>query len=332
MSRRARRASPHPFAGGLRDHGAGAGVVGQRHDRCVVEPEAHHRVEDLLLGGFVVQVRARGAARRDRAAHPLPRVVLRVGVADAAQQLGVCGHHVEGLHEGFLRDLPVAGQHLLHVRLGVAAREVPVVEFGELAEVLAQRDLVGVEADEDEAAPGVHAHLRQREGLVLHLREVPTRRHSLQFPVEVPAEAVELALQLARPAAAGIAQPTAAVQAGVVEPADHLVRAADQQDRDVRDLVDLEVAGFAQPFLAARELPGVPPDRLLLQRKHVAVEVEVGRNVRGPEVAAPGASQELGHLVRVGVEQVLVARARGARGLRFDRRHCPPPCSVNPAR
>src|SRR5262249_53977052 len=152
----------------------------------------------------------------------------------------------------------------------------------------------------------------------------------LEGALEVPAEAVELALQFTgRPGA--VAQSTAAVQARVPEAADDPVRAADQQDREVRDLVDLDVADLTQPFLPTGELPDVAPDPLLLQGKHVAVEVEADRDVRDAEVAAAGAAQERRDVVGVGVEQVGVAGSGAACRARLGRGHPAVPSSANPA-
>ena len=174
---------------------------------------------------------------------------------------GMGGDDVHRLHERLLGDLPVAAQHLRHVDLDEAVLERPPGEVVvELADVLRQRRRRRVGVDEHEPAPGRDLHLAQAPvGRILDLREVPRARDVQQRPVDLPAEAVERAAELRRPAAALGPQQAAAVQAHVVERLDRARAAAHDEVRAAGDVVDQVVADVGEVLLAAGHLPGAVP-------------------------------------------------------------------------
>ena len=173
---------------------------------------------------------------------------------------------MEGLHERFLRDLPVHPHGLGDVDARVAVLQRPAgEEGGQVAEVVGEGFAIEIGIDEDEAAPRPDAHLRQLELGRFDLREVPSARDALELAVQRPAEAVERALELLDPAAS-VAQGAPPMQAGVDVSLDPVRPGlgTHQQDRGVADVVDLGVADLGKHLLAAGELPHPRPQSLLL--------------------------------------------------------------------
>ena len=99
-----------------------ADLVGIETRRWLLAPQGEHLLHHPgLVDARVGQVRAGGGERHHVPVHvQAPGVVLGTGVRRHRQDLRVRGDHVVGLHEGFLRHLPVTGNDLRHVRGQVA--------------------------------------------------------------------------------------------------------------------------------------------------------------------------------------------------------------------
>ena len=91
-------------------------------------------------------------------------------------------------------------QPLGHVQIDVAILELPRVDvrlrFG--TEILGERGRIRIHVDEHETAEQLDLRLRQRELLAIDVREVPVADDALVRAVDVPAPAVEAALEFAR--------------------------------------------------------------------------------------------------------------------------------------
>ena len=137
------------------------------------------------------------------------------------------------------------------------------------------------------------------------------RRDVLQAAVEVPGEAVERAADL-RAVAVVLLELAASVEAGVGERLDGVGRRAHDQVRAAGDVVERVVTDARDVLLAAGELPHPRPQPLLLQLVPLAGDVVLDRDVGVAEEPRRLLAQDVGDLVGVGVEQVLVAQAGGA--------------------
>lgn len=245
-------------------------------------------------------------------------VVLRVGVRQPRQHLRVGGDHMEGLDERVLGHLPVAGQHLRDVQRLVAVLQRPDVVLVEGAAIALEGLRVRVHVDEDEAAPGRHLGLGERELLRSDMREVPGTGRSLHGAVEVPGETVERAAELADVAAAG-AQLAAAVQAHVDVRADLVGGRPYDDQRVVADLVDLVVADLRDLALQAGELPHASPHLPHLAFRPFAGDEARGVDVLAADVVVPVVPQGGGNGAAVLVEVVLDGGPGAPRGDRLRR-------------
>src|SRR6476659_6155108 len=216
--------------------------------------------------------------------------------------------HVERLHEGFLRDLPIHPQNLGDVHAGVTVLQRPALEERrQFAKVFLERFAVRIRIYEDEAAPGADPNLREPERVRLDLREVPRTRHALELSGKRPAKTVERALQLADPASA-VTQGAAAMQARVDVRLDAVTTGygANQQDRRVADVIHLGVADFRQDLLAAGELPHARPEPLLLELVELPGQIALDRDVGLAEIDGLVASHGRRYGLAVAIQQVLV--------------------------
>jgi hypothetical protein len=271
----------------------------------VLGPE--HGPDDLDVVERAAEVLA---AHADRGDHPADvgavDVVLGQRVGGRGQELGVDGHRVVRLDEGFERDLPVARHRPDDVGAEVALPQRPRREVrGEVLEVVVERWRLGVDVDEHEPAPRPDLGLRQAERRLLDLREVPRRGDLEQAPVEVPAEPVVRAPEGLDVTRAG-AELGAAVEARVVERRDRVRAGADDDERPVGDLVEDRVADLGDLLLTARHLPDVAPHVVDLALVEVSVEVARGRDAARLEEAGGRRPEAHGDRARLLVEQRLV--------------------------
>ena len=117
-----------------------------------------------------------------------------------------------------------------------SSRSAQAVSAGTASRNSAERLGVEVEVHEHHRAPGVDLHGDQRVVVVEHA-ELPARRHLAQPAVEAPRPAVERAADLGQLGARPAAQLAAAVQAHVLERAQHAVVAAHDEHREAPDAV-----------------------------------------------------------------------------------------------
>src|SRR2546430_16441523 len=105
---------------------------------------------------------------------------------------------VEGFHECFLGDLPVAAEDFCDVRLLVAAFQWPSLELiAQLAtEKIFERLRILIGIDEDEAAPSGDLRFGERPFGGLELRKIPRTGNELEGSIEIPGEAVKRAAKL----------------------------------------------------------------------------------------------------------------------------------------
>ena len=132
---------------------------------------------------------------------------------------------------------------------------------------------VGVEVHEHHRAPGVDLHVDERVVVVEHAELAP-RRHLAQAAVEVPRPAVERAADLGEVGAGAAAQLAAAVEAHVLERAQHAVVAADDQHREPPDAVLVPVARAARRGRRCRRAARRAATRSVISRCE-----ELGRRV-----------------------------------------------------
>ena len=125
-------------------------------------------------------------------------------------------------------------------------------------EELVERLGVGVEVHEDQRAPRAHLHVDQRVVVVEHA-ELAARRHLAQPAVESPRPAVERAADLRQVRARAAAELAPAVEAHVLERAQHVVVAAHDEHRVLTDAVLEPVARLRDVVDGARELPRARP-------------------------------------------------------------------------
>ena len=238
-------------------------------------------VVDALPAGLPVEMRAGHARGGHRPAVVAEDVVAAVGVAERFHQRGMGRHHVVALHEGLLAGLPVHRHELGDVR-----RLVPVLErhefevVGEVAQVVGQWRGVPVGVDEHEAVPDADQGFGQPVVGHVHIGKVPLAGDLPQRAVELPAPAVEGAAKAGRAPPVVLAQLAAPVQAGVAVGLDLVGGGADDQERQVRDVVDVVVADLGDLFLQASELPHAAPQPLDFKVVDVLRVVDAGRHPR----------------------------------------------------
>jgi len=224
----------------------------------------------------------------------------------------VGGVDVERFAERLLGDLPVGLDDLRDVGLHVAVAQVPAVEVGgQLPDELLEGLSVRIGVDEDEPVPRPDLDFGQVEALIRHVRKVPLGGDVLQAAIEVPGEAVERAADL-RAVAVVLLQLTTAVQAGVREGLDGVRRRPHDDVRPADDVVHGVITDPRDVLLAAGELPHPGPQPLLLQVVPLPRDVMIDRQVLVAEEPRRLLTQDLGDLVGIGVEQLLIAHAGGA--------------------
>src|SRR5581483_1080958 len=218
------------------------------------------------------------------------------------------GDDVEGLHEGLLRDLPVASQDLRDVSLLVAALQRPSRELAiELVtEELAQRLRIGVGIDEYEAAPRADFRFRQRPFGRLDMGEIPLAGNVSQGAVDIPCKAVKRTSKLPRSPALLLAQDSTAMEACVVKGLDALGGRANDEKRHPGDLINDMIADFGNILLAAGHLPYPLPQPFDLELEEFAGDVTFDGDFGGRQLDRILHPENLGHRMRVGVEQVLI--------------------------
>ena len=253
--------------------------------RRLVEADVEHRIEHLLLARLPREQRAGRPARVDGPVHLAEHVVLAVLVAEPHELLGVRCGDVEGLHERLLGHLPVRLVNPGDVGLHEAVFEPPTCEvLHDDAEVLLQGRGAEIGVEEHEAAPPLDQDGNQSELFGIGLGEVPRRREMGERALEVPREAVEWASQHLGVARL-VDESAAAVTAYVPEALDRVGRRAYEHERQVADLVDVGVADVRDMLLTTGELPGSPPDTLLLPLVELAAGVPLDGDVGRAQVA-----------------------------------------------
>src|SRR5437867_4971927 len=107
-----------------------------------------------------------------------------------------------GLLERLDRQLPVGLEGFDNMRSYVAVLELPGLDMLDrfLAEIIFQRWRVGIHVDPHKAAQRLHLGFGQAEFCRIGVREIPRADDFLVGAVDVPAPAMEAALELARPA------------------------------------------------------------------------------------------------------------------------------------
>ena len=274
-------------------------------------------VVDALPAGLPVEMRAGHAGGGHRPAVVAEGVVAAVGVAERFHQRGMGRHHVVALHEGLLAGLPVHRHEL-----GDVCRLVPALErhefevVGQVAQVVGQRRGIAVGVDEHEPVPGVDQSLGQPVVGHVHIGKVPLAGDLPQRAVELPAPAVEGAAKAGRAPPVVLAQLAAPVQAGVAVGLDLVGGGADNQERQVRDVIDVVVADLGDLFGEAGELPRAAPQSLDFQVMDVVRVVHPGRHPRVARQVLADSPQDVRYRMRVVVEQLVIAdpsRAIGAR-------------------
>ena len=216
--------------------------------------------------GLPLEVGAGEAVRRDRPGERAERVVLGDRVAHAGQQLRVGGDHVVRLHEGLLRDLPVAAQDLADVHLLEAVLERPVGELrGEVAEVLGERvaqsgsRFTNTNPPHVSTCTGGRSKSSRSTCSKSHLHGAclnePSRFHAKPWKAQRSSSS--------RPSYS--LQHPAAVPADVAERADGVGRRPHDEDRDADDVVGDVVADLGDVLLAAGHLPDPLPHLLDLE-------------------------------------------------------------------
>ena len=198
-------------------------------------------------------------------------------------------------------QLPVGRQGFVDMAVNVAVFQLPLRdmrhEFG--AEIVRQRRRVVIHVDEHEAAPTVRPWPRAvKTCRRFDMGEIPIADRFLQRAVEVPAPAVEAALEFAGATlAAGGAQLGAAMQAGIVIGANIVLSDTRDDERVPADIVDVIVAHFRDMLLAAGELPGAGPQIVKLLFGVGGIDVAIDGDVliaeefdRTRERTQPGAA------------------------------------------
>src|SRR5436309_5595582 len=105
-----------------------------------------------------------------------------------------------GLLERLDRQLPVGLEGFDDMRSYVAVLEVPGLDMLErfLAEIVLERWRIRIHVDPDETAQRLHSRFGQAEFGRVRMREIPGADDFLVGAVDVPAPAMEAALELAR--------------------------------------------------------------------------------------------------------------------------------------
>jgi len=226
-------------------------------------------------------------------------------------------HHVVALHERLLARLPVHRHQLGDVRRLVPALERHECEVvGQVAQVIGERRGVAVGVDEHEAVPGADQGFGQPVIGHIDIGEVPLAGDLPHRAVELPAPAVEGAAKAGRAPPVVLAQLAAPVQAGVAVGLDLAGSGADDQERQVCDVVDVVIADLGNLLREAGELPRAAPQPLDFKVMDILRVVHAGRHPRVARCVLADSPQHLRHWVRVVVEQLVVtdpSRAVGAR-------------------
>ncbi len=274
---------PGPPRPERRQHQGGDVLGGQRQQQVGVDQLA--LVAHPLVVVEVGERRPLGGPALGEGPGPLPvgYAALPVKVPTAPEgghqvaQLGVDRAAVVALVEVLGDDLPVGGDV---VDLGRASSQVgqrvAPHALGDGAELVGQgRRLVRREVHEDPAAPGVHAHRVEPEGVAvepLHEGGPP------QATVEAVAPGVVRTADAARDVAGaggsvggGVHQRRAPVAAQVVEAPQGPVLVPDQEDRlpghvhreEVPGTIDVLGAGHDEPLAGEEPFPLLSPDRVV---------------------------------------------------------------------
>jgi hypothetical protein len=143
------------------------------------------------------------------------------------------------------------------------------------------------------------------EVVVVDVLEIPPGRHAGQVAVEAPRKAVERAAEL-RALAGVVLQLSAAMQTRVVVGLDRVGAGTGHDERHGGDVVDDVAADVGDLLLAAGELPDPLPQALDLTLVPLARRVAILGHVFVAEEPRRLQTQHVGHLVGVGVEQVLI--------------------------
>ena len=240
-------------------------------------------VRGLTVFGCVGEVGTANPVGRNRARKIAENVVGGIGIAERIEQRRVSRDHMVGLHERFLASLPVTSNHLrdvhrLELLLHRERLEMRIEPFQESRKRL--RVPIGV--DEDQPSPTTDLRLAQAVILLVDVREIPFTGNLLHRPVEIPAPAVEGAAQISRAAPIRFAQQTPPVQARIAIGLDVLraLAGSHDQEREMRDVVDIVVADVRDLVLVAGELPDTTPELLDLQVMKLFRVVDARRNDR----------------------------------------------------
>ena len=202
-----------------------------------------------------IGMRARRAGRRHCARHVGPHVIFGIGVGESRHQHRVGANHMIAFHEGFLRDLPVAGQTLDQVGRLVAPLERDSEVAINVAKEIFQWFTIRIGIDEYEAAPLANLDFIKAVRFFAHGREVPLARHFLQLAIQFPRPAVERAAQDLEAFLVRIAQGAAAMEAGIGEGLVDAFFGMHDDEGEASDVIDMRVTDIGNVVLVAGHLP-----------------------------------------------------------------------------
>ena len=226
---------------------------------------------------------------------------------------------VIGVHERFLRRLPVAAEDLDDMDGGVAfAEEILLKMLVQIAQIGVQRLAIGIHVDKDEAAPSGHLHFGQTEFSSIDLRKIPPAGNVLKLAVRVPGKAVIGATNFAK-VAGSIDQVASHVQAGIVIAFDGIGRDAHEDDRNVIDLVNIGIAHLRDAFLPQCHLPDLRPDFSFLEFVKLWIDVAIDGDVMIAEKHRRVDAKVIGNRTRILIQKFLVRYA----GTAANRRDAP---------
>ncbi len=155
-------------------------------------PGTRHRLNRLLHTVPIGLPRIRDTLRSNGATQVVAKhVVLGVIAAGKGQYLGVSLDSVVRLNKGLHRNLPVAGNLLLHVERHVSVFRGPALKMlGQDRGVFFKGRRIQVHIDEHPATPSGHLHLGQRQLCQLRLIKLPVAVSLFETAIQMPAETV----------------------------------------------------------------------------------------------------------------------------------------------
>ena len=259
-------------------------------------------------------MRRHGAERRHRQVHIVAiDIIHRIGIAGERQQLRMGDDGVPAFHESLHHHLPIGGHHLAHPHRRRTFLLPPTLEMLRHGrEKFIERRPVRRLANEDIASPAPDADFGQGHLLVFQVREVPAARDLLDRPIIIPGESMKRALQLGRPAIAGL-ELAPAMQADIGEGPNRTILLPDQQKGFADILIDDMIARLRQFLFARRELPGARPHLLLFQLEKFGAGIAARRDRVRPQIFIFVGIEKFRHRIGVRQHQVADARARAAR-------------------